>query len=273
MQNYLSQNASSLRRKALLAALGDEDASDVRSNGGVGAGAFLFPRPASSTAKTMPDSHSMLVLRDRLLMPVCPVASTCHHRRPDGRLCGEPLDSRGKHARKCKIQGLVDRRHGLFRDWGAETWSRCIGVPTTTEQRVAQWDRLCPETGEVEQAKLDFASSDPTTGEALFFDTVIYTAHSIDASRQRALARHDGKAAADAAAEKRRRYSEAGASLVPLPLEAGGRPGEDLVDFVRRCGTAAAADEGPAAFSRLWHECSCLLQLANAELILSAVGS
>ena len=86
-------------------------------------------------------------------------------------------------------------------------------------------------------------------------------------------AERDGSAAADAAADKHRRYSRAGASLIPLPLEAGGRPGDDLVSFVRRCGAAwAATHDGEAPNSRLWHECSCVLQRSNAELLLSANG-
>ena len=91
----------------------------------------------------------------------------------------------------------------------------------------------------------------------------------------RARARHDGRTAADAAADKRRRCSDAGPSLVPLALEAGGRPGEDLVNFVRRCGAAWAAthDDDLSAYARLWHECSTTLQRANAELVLAALGA
>ena len=59
--------------------------------------------------------------------------------------------------------------------------------------------------------------------------------------------------------------------LQPLPLEAGGRPGEDFVSFVRRCG-AAASDDEPQACSRLWFEASTILQRGNAELILAANG-
>ncbi len=85
-----------------------------------------------------------------------------------------------------------------------------------------------------------------------------------------------------AAAGKRRRYNLAGASLVPLALEDGGRPAEETVAFVRRCGAAAeergatwplaaAGDEQPVT-ARLWQEYSTLLQLGNAELVLSANG-
>ena len=92
-------------------------------------------------------------------------------------------------------------------------------------------------------------------------------------------ARRDGQVAADAAAEKRRRYNLAGASLIPLAFEDGGRPAEETVAFVRRCGAAAeqlgssllGTEEG-SVVAKLWQEYSTLLQWGNAELVLSANG-
>ena len=85
-------------------------------------------------------------------------------------------------------------------------------------------------------------------------------------------------------AQKRRRYNLAGPSLIPFVFEDGGRPAEETVAFVRRCGAAAeqtgyalaaAADggvQGQPFVARLWQDLSTLLQLGNAELILSACG-
>ena len=85
-------------------------------------------------------------------------------------------------------------------------------------------------------------------------------------------------------ADKRRRYNLAGSSLIPLAFEDGGRPAEETVAFVRRCGAAAertgcslalAGDGGAQdqpVVARLWQEYSPLLQLGNAELILNANG-
>ena len=85
--------------------------------------------------------------------------------------------------------------------------------------------------------------------------------------------------ASDAVAAKRRRYAEAGAALVPLALEARGRPSDEAAAFVRLCGSCYAethriegGDPAPSATGRLWQELSTLLQLGNAELILSASG-
>ena len=142
-----------------------------------------------------------------------------------------------------------------------------MAVPMSTEQRVPRWDRINPTTGRTEEAKLDVATSDPESGRALFFDVVIYTAHSDNGDRLRALARTDGKAAADAAAEKRRRYANAGDALAPLALEAGGRPGEDLSHWFRQL-----ADGDSNVCAALWHNISSTLQMHNAELILGASG-
>jgi len=267
LQSILCQQIADKHKKTLLGTLDDEEAADLRSHGGPGAGSFMLPRPQDSEAPVIPDKHFKILLRDRLLLPVCPVGATCCHRRPDGRLCGEPLDRRGKHPRKCKIQGLVEKRHDCLRDWGCPTWSREMGLPATTEQRVPQWDRVNPVSGRTEEAKLDIATSEPLTGAPLYFDFVVYTAHSDNQARLRALARTDGKAAADAAAEKRRRYEAAGPSLTPLPLEAGGRPGEDTIHWIRRM-----ADGDSTKCTQLWHELSCTLQLWNAELLLGAIG-
>ena len=71
----------------------------------------------------------------------------------------------------------------------------------------------------------------------------------------------------------------AGAALVPFALEAGGRPSDEAASFVRLCGsvyTQTHKDEdgnaAPSPTGRLWQELSTLLQLGNAELLLSALG-
>ena len=169
-------------------------------------------------------------------------------------------------------------RHNRLRDWSADTHTSCTGLPAVKEQRVPEWDTVDPETGELQAAVLDVVSSDARTGRPWFGDVVVKEAFSVDAATLRSRARRDGAAAADAAGEKRRRYALAGPALVPLPFEAGGRPGEDTIGFVRRCGAAWAAQHGEEGAEkklvtgRLWQEVSTLLQLGNAEMILSANG-
>ena len=228
MQNVLTKQAAKQAREEVLALLTDENAADFQSNGGTGAGAFLLPTPEDATCKPMPDAHFRTNLRDRLLLPVCPPNSTCQHRKADGSLCNTPLDSRGRHARKCKCQGLVDARHNDLKDWAASSWSSCTNQPVTTEQHVPQWDTT-NRRGDTIEARLDVATTDPSTGNPLYFDICVWTAHSNDPSTLHTRALHPGRCAADAAKYKHRRYPQAGALLQPLPLEAGGRPGEGFV--------------------------------------------
>ena len=105
---------------------------------------------------------------------------------------------------------------------------------------------------------------------------VIKCAHSDNAALLRSRARNNGKAAADAAADKRRRYPAAGAALVPLAFEDGGRPATETVSFIRMLGATRREAEGGSmdwgGTGRLWQECTTLLQLGNAELMLSANG-
>ena len=275
MQSILAKQVAARKKRDLLASLiNNDDVADVLSNGGPGAGAYLLPPPSQANVQALPNSHFCINLRDRLLLPVCPEGRTCRHRNADGSLCGLPLDTRGKHAIKCNVQGLKIKQHHKLRDWGAASWEECSGMPTRTEQHVPAWDRMNPRTGRLEEAILDFASSDPVTGGPLFFDVCVYTAHSDNAGLLQSRARHPGKAAADAASDKRGRYAEAGATLQPLPLESGGRPGEDFITFVRRCGSMWEANhpDEPSTIPRLWYEASILLRTSNAELILSASG-
>ena len=78
---------------------------------------------------------------------------------------------------------------------------------------------------------------------------------------------------------KRRHYVHPVAALVPFALEAGGRPSDEAAAFVRLCGSVHTethktedGDPAPSPTGRLWQELSTVLQLSNAELILSANG-
>ena len=170
-------------------------------------------------------------------------------------------------------------RHDGVRDWACAAYKECTGLPARTEQHVPQWDDVDPETGEVEEARLDVAASDVGTGAPIYYDVVVKCAFSEDGAVLRRRARRNGLAASDGAAAKRRRYPLAGAALVPLALEAGGRPSDEVASFVRLCGSAYAdthkdedGNPAPSPTGRLWQELSTTLQLGNAELILSAIG-
>ena len=82
----------------------------------------------------------------------------------------------------------------------------------------------------------------------------------------------DGVAAADFVRGKRTRYPPQGGELVPLVFEAGGRPAEETVAFVRSWALDLDDTERAGVIRHAWQMYSNVLQTGNAEMILSAIG-
>ena len=59
---------------------------------------------------------------------------------------------------------------------------------------------------------------------------------------------------------------------MPLVFEAGGRPAEETVAFVRSWGLDLDDAERSEVIRFAWQQYSNVLQSGNAEMILSAVG-
>ena len=68
------------------------------------------------------------------------------------------------------------------------------------------------------------------------------------------------------------RYPPSGGELVPLVFEAGGRPAEETVAFVRSWGLELDQAERSNVIRYAWQQYSTVLQSGNAEMILSANG-
>ena len=150
----------------------------------------------------------------------------------------------------------------------AETTGYSVGK----EQRVTAWDRTSPQTGELEEAKLDLATRDAATGLPIFVDWTVTCEHSTYAPRRQARSNKDGLACSQAVDKKRERYPPSGGTLVPAALEAHGRPCDELVTFVRTYGHGLDAAERSAVISQTWRQISRVLQVGNAEMVLSAMA-
>ena len=274
LQSFWSAQLRELRKEALLQELAENDRVDLRSAGGPGAGGFL-ELPAlfeDEQPKPVPDNHFQVSLKDRLRLPVCPAGRVCQHRREDGTLCGRILDARGKHAVKCEVGPSRGARHDRMRDFTAEFHPKVTGYAAAKEQRVVAWDRTNPQTGELQEARLDVCTRDAATGRTVFVDAMVTCAHSGYAPRQQARAGKDGVAAADGVRSKRSRYPPSGGELVPLVFEAAGRPADETVAWVRSWGLELDEAERSRAIRYAWQQYSSILQSGNAEMILSAVG-
>ena len=269
-----SQFLRAKARQDLLSRLGEDDRVDLRSFGGPGAGGFLQPPVVCEDEKSasIPDSHFRLALRDRLLLPICPPGACCQHRSKEGVVCGAALDPRGKHALKCEVGPCRNVRHNGLRDFCARFHQRVTGFVALTEQRVSAWDRINPRTGRLEEATLDVATRDAVHGRSIYVDTTVTCAHSGYEPCQRARANKDGLAASNAVDDKRARYPPSGGELVPVAFEAGGRPADTTVAFVRSWGARLEAAERSEVIRFAWQQLSLLVQTGNADLVLSAVG-
>jgi len=163
-------------------------------------------------------------------------------------------------------------RHNGGRDFCAAYHQRVSGHVAITEQRVTAWDRVNPRTGALEEAVLDIATRDNATGRAIKIDYTVTCAHSGYEPAQRARSNKDGLAASNAVDGKRARYPPGGGELVPLAFEAGGRPAEETVAFVRSWGHGLEPAERSEVIRYAWQQFSTTLQTGNAEMILSAIG-
>ena len=187
-------------------------------------------------------------------------------------ICGKPLDPRGKHCKQCEFGPARIGRHDSLRDFSAGYHSRTTGLTVSTEHRVVAWDRVNPRTGEMEEARLDYATRDAITGQPIFVDATVTCAFSGYAPCQRARARKDGLAAVSAVNGKRRRYPPSGGDLVPLAFEDGGRPADETVAYVRTWGHGLTPGERSEVIRYGWQQLSSRLQIGNAEMILSSRG-
>ena len=170
----------------------------------------------------------------------------------------------------CKVGGGVDRRHDAIRDWLAGLIRSLTGQAAMVEQFVPRWDRVVRVDGTdtIERAKLDVAFNN-CHGQRVYLDVVVPTAGSTNPETVRSRAARDGAAAARAADGKRVRYP--GPDLVPFAVEALGRPGRDAIAFLRSL-APSEPEARSAALGAAWQSLSVVLQVGNAELLLSAAG-
>ena len=125
----------------------------------------------------------------------------------------------------------------------------------------------------LEAAVLDVSTRDAATGRPVYIDTMVTCAHCDYDPRQQVRAGRDGAAAADGVRSKRRRYPPAGGDLIPLVFEAGGRPAEETIAYIRSLGAGVGDPVERAMLTRaVWQQYACTLQSGNAELLLSAIG-
>ena len=164
--------------------------------------------------------------------------------------------------------GGVVHRHNRIRDWLAELVKSLTGHTATTEQYVPRWDRVVSVNGAdtIERARLDVVFVN-LHGQRVHLDVVVPTAGATNLELARSRAARDGAAAARAEEGERVRYP--GPDLIPFAVEALGRPGRDAVRFVWSL-APSDPEECSVVLGGVWQSLAVLLQVENAELLLSA---
>ena len=234
--------------------LPEADQVDLRSAGGPGAAGWLLA-PVDARHR-MPDDHFVVALRRRLRFAHPAVASVsgspshCQHRRPDGSVCGDLLDSRGHHGATCEIGGGVEFGHDAIRDWLAAWIEEVSGSRPGTEQWVSAWDTEVQAKDAqgrprvdaqgtpimtVRHAKLDVAFVDRESRRC-YIDVVVTAASSSSAELRAARAAESGAAARDAVRAKRAKYraeKNPTCPLVPFAIESLGRLSDEALGLIR----------------------------------------
>jgi hypothetical protein len=195
----------------------------------------------------------------------------------------KPLDADGFHALVCQVGGLVIRRHHSLRD--AFAWiGRQAGFASRTEVYEPAWTRArTNDQGEleVEQARLDNRFEGPPSDPLIYGDVVV--THPEGSAHLHKAADEDGAAAAEAAADKHRRYPAwalPGGRLIAFSVETFGRWSKETLGFLRDSVDAVAEQNpqvacrghwGKIAVLNAWHtRLSVALQKGNAKCLLQA---
>ena len=294
-QRLLSRRRAEAARASLLETLPPAARARLRACGGAGAGAWILATPTGAATR-LTDSEYKVCARLRLRVPLHLEAAgkRCRNQRggslgggaeaasPGGE-CMKPLDADGFHALVCQVGGLVIRRHHALRD--AFAWiGRQAGFAARTEVFEPAWTRArTNDQGEleVEQARLDNRFEGPPSDPLIYGDVVV--THPEGSAHLHKAADEDGAAAAEAAADKHRRYPAwalPGGRLVAFSVETFGRWSKEALGFLRDSVDAVAEQNpqvacrghwGKVAVLNAWHtRLSVALQKGNAKCLLQA---
>ena len=232
---------------------GDQNLSaSIRSSGGLGAGAWL--RAPMKPCHRMLNMQLSICLRTRLHLDIPLMQGTCKHKRPDGTLCGAPLDIKGVHARSCAVGGWLVRRHNACVDILADWCVQCCHCQVFKEQ-------VLPCANEAHsESRMDLIVHSPTIPGPIHVDVTIVSPLSVEALKHGSALR-DGVAAVIAATNKVRKYP--GCEVHPFAIEDHGRVGESASTLIRTLVPPESSDRS-ASISELYHSLSSTLQRRSA---------
>ena len=155
----------------------------------------------------------------------------------------------------------------------AAYYQKVTGYASIAEQAVTPWNRTHPRNGALEEAKLDVATRDAVTGNAVYFDASIACAPSDDQSRQPARSGLDGRAAQNRKDDERRKVSASWRRPRACRHRDGRTPWRRGGVYVRSLAHGIERTTRTGVLRYAWQQFSCLLHVENAEALLAAMGT
>ena len=183
------------------------------------------------------------------------------HKSCDDNICGAELDELQTHALICQLQGSTVHRHNRIRDSIAHI------LRESGQYNDVQIEQLVPEATENSVApRMDIIAHGPL-GQRDLIDVTVACAHTPTALRCGSGTRM-GVAAHMLEINKYRKYP--GVQVTPAALESGGRPGDGLVNLIRKLGRNMNKTERAKFIDEAWQQISAALQTGNARAVIAS---
>ena len=162
-------------------------------------------------------------------------------------MCGAELDELQTHALICQLQGSTVHRHNRIRDSIAHI------LRESGQYNDVQIEQLVPEASENSVApRMDIIAHGPL-GQRDLIDVTVACAHTPTALRCGSGTRM-GVAAHMLEINKYRKHP--GVQVRPAALESGGRPGDGLVNLIRKLGRNMNKTERAKFIDEAWQQIS-----------------
>ena len=237
--------AQSNVEKARLLAVSSEHSSD-----------YLYALPLASLGLKLDDQSLRISCALRLGSLIC------HNHKC---ICGNNVDSSGRHGLSCKLQAGRHQRHSTLNDIVQRALSSA-GYPSKLEPTgLSRKDGKRPDGLSLFPFKL---------GKCLIWDSTVVD--TLAASYVDQTARHPGKAAEKAELKKLDQYQELEKEylFVPVAIETLGSWGQAGLKLVKELGRMIKEKSGETRSTQyLFQRCSMAVQRGNAASVLGTVSS
>ena len=207
------------------------------------------------------DAQFAIAVRTRLHLNLPGCTGRCRHRKSNGEMCGEQLDSKGTHARSCPFGGWLVRRHD----------AACAVLADWCRQQGCQVDRevvLPLAHPDRPEARMDLVVRAPAIDGTVWIDLTVVSALSVEALSKGSPQR---KGVASEVAERKKRRDYPLINVLPFAVEDHGRFGEDALRFARKVAPAEPVKRA-IALARLYQSLGSSLQRSAADAVIAATA-